>query len=68
MNRFTDFQEWFRLPDETKIRIFTETSRQIGLPSSSVVEKDWWVVQTLAVILPTNNLKMLMPMQLKLSN
>jgi predicted nucleotidyltransferase component of viral defense system len=50
MNRFTDLQEWFRLPDETKIRIFTETSRQIGLPSSSVVEKDWWVVQTLAVI------------------
>jgi predicted nucleotidyltransferase component of viral defense system len=32
------------------IRLFAETSRQIGLTSSSAVEKDWWVVQTLAVI------------------
>lgn len=50
MNKFTHLQEWFQLPDETKIRLFTETSRQIGLPSSSAAEKDWWVVQTLAVI------------------
>lgn len=50
MNKFTHLQEWFQLPDETKIRLFAETSRQIGLPSSSAVEKDWWVVQTLAVI------------------
>lgn len=50
MNKFTHLQEWFRLPDETKIRLFAEASRQIGLPSSSAVEKDWWVVQTLAVI------------------
>lgn len=50
MIKFTHLQEWFRLPDETKIRLFAETSRQIGLPSSSAVEKDWWVVQTLAVI------------------
>lgn len=50
MNKFTHLQEWFRLPDETKIRLFAETSRQIGLPSSSAAEKDWWVVHTLATI------------------
>lgn len=50
MNKFTDLNEWFSLPDETKIRLFSETSRQIGLPSSSAAEKDWWVVQTLAII------------------
>ncbi|MBX2923341.1 MAG: nucleotidyl transferase AbiEii/AbiGii toxin family protein [Chitinophagaceae bacterium] len=50
MNKFTHLQEWFRLPDETKIRLFAETSRQAGLPSSSAAEKDWWVVHTLATI------------------
>lgn len=50
MNKFTHLQEWFRLPDETKIRLFAETSRQVGLPSSSAAEKDWWVVHTLSVI------------------
>ena len=50
MNKFTHLQEWFQLPEETKIRLFAETSRQIGLPSSSSAEKDWWVVQTLAII------------------
>lgn len=50
MNKFTHLKEWFKLPNETKIRLFAETSRQIGLPSSSAVEKDWWVVHTLSVI------------------
>lgn len=50
MNKFTHLQEWFQLPDKTKIRLFAETSRQIGLPSSSASEKDWWVVHTLAII------------------
>src|SRR5690606_21332062 len=50
MNEFTHLQEWFKLPDETKIRLFAKTSQQIGLPSSSAAEKDWWVVHTLAVI------------------
>lgn len=53
MSDFTHLKEWFQLPDETKIRLFAETSRQIGLPSSSAAEKDWWVVQTLAVIFST---------------
>jgi len=50
MNKFTHLKEWFELPDETKIRLFAETSRKIGLPSSSAAEKDWWVVHTLAII------------------
>lgn len=50
MNKFSHLQEWFKLPDATKIRLFSETSRQIGLPSSSATEKDWWVVHTLAII------------------
>ncbi|MBW7870486.1 MAG: nucleotidyl transferase AbiEii/AbiGii toxin family protein [Flavobacteriia bacterium] len=50
MNKFKHLQEWFKLPDETKIRLFAETSRKFGLPSSSAVEKDWWVVHTLAII------------------
>lgn len=50
MNKFAHLQEWFELPNETKIRLFAETSRQIGLPSSSAAEKDWWVVHTLSVI------------------
>lgn len=54
MTKFTHLQEWFQLPDETKIRLFAETSRQSGLPSSSAVEKDWWVVHTLAIIFSMN--------------
>jgi predicted nucleotidyltransferase component of viral defense system len=50
MNKFGHLQEWFQLPDETKIRLFTETSRQLGLPSSSAAEKDWWLVHTLSAI------------------
>lgn len=50
MNKFSHLKEWFQLPDETKFRIFAETSRRIGLPSSSAAEKDWWVVHTLAII------------------
>ena len=50
MNKFTHLREWIQLPDETKIRLFAETSRQIGLPSSSSAEKDWWVVHTLSII------------------
>lgn len=50
MNKFAHLQDWFQLPDETKVRLFAETSRQMGLPSSSVIEKDWWVVHTLAII------------------
>jgi predicted nucleotidyltransferase component of viral defense system len=50
MDKFAYLQEWFLLPEETKTSVFAETGRQIGLPSSSAVEKDWWVVHTLAII------------------
>jgi hypothetical protein len=46
---FSHLKEWFKLPDATKLRIFTETGRSHGLLPYAV-EKDWWVVHTLAVI------------------
>ena len=49
MHDFSHLKEWFKLPDETKLRIFTETGRSRGLLPFAV-EKDWWVVHTLAVI------------------
>jgi hypothetical protein len=36
MNKFTHLQEWFRLPDETKIRLFSETVRQIGFADKPI--------------------------------
>ena len=49
MHDFSHLNEWLKLPDETKLRIFTETGRSRGLLPFAV-EKDWWVVHTLAVI------------------
>jgi predicted nucleotidyltransferase component of viral defense system len=43
MNRF------YNLPTDTKYRIFTETGEKNNLPAFAV-EKDWWVVQTLALL------------------
>jgi hypothetical protein len=40
---------WLQLPAATRLNIFNETGRQIGLPGTAV-EKDWWVVHTLALI------------------
>ncbi|MBK7097819.1 MAG: nucleotidyl transferase AbiEii/AbiGii toxin family protein [Sphingobacteriales bacterium] len=54
MNKFRHLEEWFQLPDETKIRLFTETSRKMGLPSSSSAVNDWWVVPSLAIIFSMN--------------
>ncbi|MEO6282265.1 MAG: nucleotidyl transferase AbiEii/AbiGii toxin family protein [Dyadobacter sp.] len=42
-------QAWLQLPDATRLSIFNETGRQMGLPGVAV-EKDWWVVHTLALI------------------
>ena len=49
MHDFSHLNEWLKLPDETKLRIFTETGRSFGLLPFAV-EKDWWVVHTLAII------------------
>ena len=53
MHDFSHLSEWLKLPDETKLRIFTETGRNRGLLPFAV-EKDWWVVHTLAVIYNMN--------------
>lgn len=48
MNK-TALQEWLALSDEDKKGIFQETADQLLL-SEEAVEKDWWVVHTLALI------------------
>ena len=48
MNR-TTLQEWFKLNDQNRLNIFLETAERKSLHETSV-EKDWWIVQTLAVI------------------
>ena len=48
MNK-TALQEWFKLTDQNKLNVFLETAERKSLHESAV-EKDWWVVQTLAVI------------------
>ncbi|AUD05408.1 hypothetical protein CWM47_28300 [Spirosoma pollinicola] len=42
-------QVWLQLSDATRLAIFTQTGQQIGLPAIAV-EKDWWVVHTLALV------------------
>lgn len=49
MNDFSHLKEWLKLSDDTKLRIFTETGRNLGLLPVAI-EKDWWVVHTLTVI------------------
>jgi len=45
----TRLQAWLQLPDATRLNIFTETARRMGLPAVAV-EKDWWAVHTLALV------------------
>jgi len=42
-------KDWLSLPDTTKLAVYQETARQMGLPAVAV-EKDWWVVCTLNII------------------
>jgi len=49
MSDFAHLKEWLNLPDETKLSIFTETGRNMGLPAIAI-EKDWWVVHTISLI------------------
>lgn len=41
--------KWLAVPEQTKLNTFAEIALKTGLPSFAV-EKDWWVVQTLANI------------------
>ncbi|MDD5363084.1 MAG: nucleotidyl transferase AbiEii/AbiGii toxin family protein [Ignavibacteria bacterium] len=45
-------EEWFKLPDETRLSIFKDISGKTGLPESAI-EKDWWAVRTLEIIFET---------------
>ncbi len=45
--------EWLKVPDETKRRAYTQIAEKTGM-SAYVVEKDWWVVQTLSVLFQTS--------------
>lgn len=49
MNDTASLKEWLQLPGETKLNIYTETGRRMGLPAVAI-EKDWWVVQALSLI------------------
>ncbi len=49
MTDFSHLEAWYNLPEETRRNVFTETGRNRGLPAYAI-EKDWWVVHTLAVI------------------
>lgn len=44
--------EWFKLTEQNRQNIFLEISRKMKLPSAAI-EKDWWIVQTLALIFQT---------------
>lgn len=49
MPDFSHLKDWFNLPAETRLNIFNETGRNLGLPAVAI-EKDWWVVHTLSLI------------------
>lgn len=49
MHDFPYIKEWLNLPDETRLNVFTETARDRGLLPYAI-EKDWWVVHTIALI------------------
>ena len=40
---------WLTTPDSTKVNAYTQISEKTGI-AVAAVEKDWWVVQVLAVI------------------
>ena len=40
---------WYNNPAETKANAYTQIAEKIGM-APYAVEKDWWVVQTLAII------------------
>jgi len=46
-------KEWLKLPEESKLKLFIQTSDRIGLPVTAI-EKDWWVTHTLSIIFSMN--------------
>ncbi len=49
MSELIHLKQWLQLPNNTKLNIFTETGTKMGLPPFAI-EKDWWLVQTLALV------------------
>lgn len=45
----THLEAWRQLPDATRRNAFRQTAQRLGLPEVAV-EKDWWLVHTLAVV------------------
>ena len=41
--------EWYNIPKKTKINAYNQVAEDTNI-ASYAVEKDWWVVQTLAII------------------
>lgn len=44
--------KWYNIPRQTKINAYIQISDETGM-ASFAVEKDWWVVQTLALVFET---------------
>ena len=42
-------ERWFNIPEQTKINAYNQIANNTGM-SAFAVEKDWWVVQTLAIV------------------
>ena len=40
---------WIELPNDNKLKVLDEVRNQTGFPLF-IIEKDWWVVQTLRLV------------------
>lgn len=49
MSELIHLKEWLQLPNDTKLNLYAETGRKVGLQAIAI-EKDWWLVQTLSII------------------
>ncbi len=49
MSNLPHLKEWFQLSNDTKLNIYNEITYEMGLPDYAI-EKDWWIVHTLAII------------------
>lgn len=49
MNDTVHLKEWLALPEDTRLNVYTETGRRMGLPAVAI-EKDWWLVHTLSLV------------------
>lgn len=49
MSQFIHLKEWHALPDENKKNMYSRVASNIQL-NEIAVEKDWWLVHTLAIV------------------